>query len=354
MLKVLTQSNPVVNRANAQKSTGPRTNQGKTASKMNAVKHGILSREVLVAGEDQQEFTVLQEWFDEDLRPVGAMEILLVDQIVATHWRLRRLLAAESGEIQREANLRQASAKSSALPPDLEDTAAGCKLLQTYLSDTLLAVERDGELTRESVSHFSCRLGALSSTVKRELMELHFDQSLLKAHSDAEEAPQREKRKQSAVKFLQRNLGRLAEREAECQKKEAEVKAPPIVGVLPGAEAMDKFIRYESMLNRQLFRAMKELRTLQEKREEKQKVEIGKAERKPEAEGQSENLPNEAIARNAVQSSEFNVQSFPELPNEPILASHPSQISHLRSPMDEKMPNEAIARRAVQSSEFKV
>jgi hypothetical protein len=282
-MNTTSQERLIANRANALKSTGPKTPEGKAASKMNAVKHGILSREVLVSREDHQELTALQEWFQEDLQPVGPMEVMLVDQIVATHWRLRRLLAAESGEIQREANMRQASARSSALPPDLEDTAAGCKLLQTYLSDTLLAVEQDGELTQESVSHFSCRLGALSSTVKRELMELHFDQSLLKAHSDAEEAPQREKRKQSTVKFLQRNLSRLAEREADCQKKEAEVKAPPIVGVLPGAEAMDKFIRYESMLNRQLFRAMKELRTLQ-----KQRAEMGKAERGPRGEGRQQ------------------------------------------------------------------
>ena len=38
------------NRRNAQKSTGPKTPEGRAVSKMNALKHGILSKEVLVRG----------------------------------------------------------------------------------------------------------------------------------------------------------------------------------------------------------------------------------------------------------------------------------------------------------------
>jgi hypothetical protein len=67
--------------------------------------------------------------------------------------------------------------------------------------------------------------------------------------------------------FLNENMSQLAEREAKCQKKEEkEVKARQTYAVLPSVEALEKLGRYESMLNRQLFRAMKELRTLQEKR----------------------------------------------------------------------------------------
>src|SRR5215216_5566750 len=136
MLNTTSEERMAANRANAHKSTGPKTPEGKAAAKRNAVKHGILSREVLVSGEDHQELTALQEWFEKDLQPVGPMEVMLMGQIVATHWRLRRVLAAESGEIKREAELKEASAKSSVLPPQLEDTAEGCRLLQTWLSDT--------------------------------------------------------------------------------------------------------------------------------------------------------------------------------------------------------------------------
>src|SRR6187402_954015 len=113
-MNAISQDRITANRANALKSTGPKSAEGKAASKLNAVKHGILSREVLVSGEDHQELTALQEWFDGDLQPVGPMEVMLVGQIVATHWRLRRVLAAESGEIKREAQLQQASTRPNA------------------------------------------------------------------------------------------------------------------------------------------------------------------------------------------------------------------------------------------------
>src|SRR5215213_3436800 len=323
-MNTTSQERTTANRANAVKSTGPKTPEGKAASKLNAVKHGILSREVLVSGEDHQELTALQEWFQDDLQPVGAMEVMIVGQIVATHWRLRRVLAAESGEIKRAAELQQASAKPNALPPALENTAEGCRLVQTWLSEMLLEIEQIGELTLGTVGQFSARVGDRSSSLKRDLLSFHIRQRVEEKRDGSEEGPQHEARKQAAMTFLQEKLRQLAVQEAKCQKKEEkEAKALQTFAVLPSAEALEKLGRYESMLNRQLFRAMKELRTLQEKREGKNtKSDQSKSERNPKREiRESENLPNEAIAQSAVQSSKFKVQSSPELPNELIGAS---------------------------------
>jgi hypothetical protein len=44
------------NRRNAQKSTGPKTPEGKDAVRLNALKHGLLCREVLLPGEDKGAF----------------------------------------------------------------------------------------------------------------------------------------------------------------------------------------------------------------------------------------------------------------------------------------------------------
>ena len=336
------------NRANAQKSTGPRTNEGKAASKRNAVKHGILSREVLVAGEDHQELTALQEWFEKDLQPVGPMEVMLVGQIVATHWRLRRVLAAESGEILREAALQRASATSNALPPALEETAAGCKLLQTWLSDTLLAVERDGELTLATVGEFSARVGDRPSLLKCNLIKLHFRHRPDQKPDGEEEEPWLEAHKKEVITFLHEQLSRLATRETHCQKlEEKEAKARQTYAVLPSAEAMERLGRYESMLNRQLFRAMKELRTLQkERKEEKQKAETSKSERNRRSECRMENLPNEATDEvgNEEPRMEHGLNTDGKLPNEPILAAQPSEIFNLGSEIDGKLPNEATVK----------
>ena len=85
------------NRRNAQKSTGPKTPGGKAAVRLNALKHGLLSREVLLPGEDEEALRELGERLRAELQPVGELEDLLVDRIVAAYWRIRRLVRVEAG-----------------------------------------------------------------------------------------------------------------------------------------------------------------------------------------------------------------------------------------------------------------
>ena len=85
------------NRRNALKSTGPKTPEGKAAVRLNANKHGLRSQEVLLPGEDAEALKELDENLRAELKPVGEQENLLVDGIVAAHWRLRRLRRVEAG-----------------------------------------------------------------------------------------------------------------------------------------------------------------------------------------------------------------------------------------------------------------
>jgi hypothetical protein len=85
------------NRRNARKSTGPKTPEGKARANNNAMSHGILSREVVLPEEDEATFEELRERLWAELQPVGELESLLVDKIVAAHWRLRRLGRVEAG-----------------------------------------------------------------------------------------------------------------------------------------------------------------------------------------------------------------------------------------------------------------
>lgn len=82
------------NRLNAKKG-GVKTEQGKNISKYNAMKHGILSREVLMGNEDEQELLDLSRKVRKDLAPNTEMEHLLVDRIIANMWRLKRTLQIE-------------------------------------------------------------------------------------------------------------------------------------------------------------------------------------------------------------------------------------------------------------------
>ncbi len=85
------------NRRNALKSTSPKMSEGKDAVRLNAMKHGLLSREILVPGEDEEAaLKELSELLRAELQPVGELEGLLFNRIVAATWRLRRLERVEA------------------------------------------------------------------------------------------------------------------------------------------------------------------------------------------------------------------------------------------------------------------
>jgi hypothetical protein len=82
------------------KATGPRTAAGKERSKRNAVKHGILSRAVLLPNESRSEFDALLRRLWKNHQPEGDEE-LLVEKLATLWWRYHRLLIAEAAEIQK-------------------------------------------------------------------------------------------------------------------------------------------------------------------------------------------------------------------------------------------------------------
>src|SRR4051812_48956136 len=83
------------NRANAQKSTGPRTDAGKAASRVNAVKHGLRAEIVVLPGEDPREFADFVDATVRELRPNGALQAGMAREVAVYTWRLRRVPAAE-------------------------------------------------------------------------------------------------------------------------------------------------------------------------------------------------------------------------------------------------------------------
>jgi hypothetical protein len=78
------------NRANAQKSTGPRTAEGKAAVAQNALKHGLMARAAVLQGEEWEEYTSFHENMIQELYPDGLQEEELAERIVGLYWRLRR------------------------------------------------------------------------------------------------------------------------------------------------------------------------------------------------------------------------------------------------------------------------
>lgn len=192
------------NRRNAQKSTGPRTQGGKATSRRNSLKHGLLSREVLLPGEDASALEDLREHLMAELQPVGELEGLLAERIVACIWRLRRLGRVEAGIFAWE------------LYTELTERAEQeAQSYEVYFADEIAQVGAD--------------FGAPNITDKEKHRKASEEAQEMRAQRDTETA----------------TLGRTFIRDADT------------------ANAFSKLSRYETTIERSLYKALHELQRLQ-------------------------------------------------------------------------------------------
>ena len=248
------------NRANALKSTGPRSVEGKIEVKKNATRHGLVSTQLLLDDECPDEFQRLQSELQLALSPVGFVELALVERIAITLWRQRRLVTAESAAIGLTRMARRIAAgvtsemglgygselKETDLQPFDPDQISWCK---TVIAEVQNLEQFDPE-----------SLPRLAPTIFKQLV------------SDAQEDGE------SIEVFLSAHkdgiTGFAAELIAWCheQLKQAD-KRPAVLSlaqqvrsrrlILPN-DAIEIFSRYQTTLDNQLYKALRALREAQE------------------------------------------------------------------------------------------
>jgi hypothetical protein len=85
-----------INRANAQHSTGPKTEEGKHRSSLNALRHGLTGQIVVMPYEELTAYQRHVKNLTDEYHPANTTEALLVQQIADASWRLNRIAALES------------------------------------------------------------------------------------------------------------------------------------------------------------------------------------------------------------------------------------------------------------------
>jgi hypothetical protein len=89
-----TEKQIAANRLNGLKG-GVHTPEGKNVSRLNAISHGIFTQESILPGEDSAKLAKLRDKFMLELKPVGELETLMVERIISSSWRLKRVLYTE-------------------------------------------------------------------------------------------------------------------------------------------------------------------------------------------------------------------------------------------------------------------
>ena len=85
----------LANRLNARKSTGPRTEEGKSNARFNARRHGLTGQFYCMSEADEQAYQTFETNLLTDLKPVGYYETQIAISITQDHWRLNRSRATE-------------------------------------------------------------------------------------------------------------------------------------------------------------------------------------------------------------------------------------------------------------------
>ncbi len=111
------------NQANARRSTGPRTVEGKAASARNNTSHGLCSKDFVILAGEEQEFSDFMTSLEASIQPVGALERDLFTQLTHASWGLRRCRRAEV---------------ASQLDPQCD---GGDPLLTFYMADRLKRID---------------------------------------------------------------------------------------------------------------------------------------------------------------------------------------------------------------------
>lgn len=250
------------NRENARHSTGPRTLAGRARSRLNAVRHGILTREVFDAEDPKgrREFQRLFDRFSADLAPVGPLEELLVERIVTCACRLARVLRAEAGAVNVRVDDVGIACDEFPLDDESDPTPAVERAGSSYAIDMLL-----GELGR---IRDRIEAGAFLRGDELDYFERIFASRphVLGAIKSRSEAALAEHRAAALTELINIETDLRSTRETFRKRERLECKYRRAAAAIPDDATVATLLRYESAVERQFYRALHELERLQARR----------------------------------------------------------------------------------------
>ena len=260
-----TKKQTAANQANAQKSTGAKTPEGKAVVATNAVRHGLLASRLFLTGEDPAEFAALQDDLRAALRPAGMLELALVEKIAVALWKQRRLVTAETAALELGRRMEQSGVRQ-AMSRALDDNLFNAADWEPPDQDTI-----DRQKWRKKVV---AEFEAVDDLVleSNDLVALAKEAPLLSDHFN-EEAEQEDMTAEAYLGYQDNGLvGWAYELRDWCEKELAKEARRPLIQSVTKLVQAEKsapitnqlMMRYQVALDGELYRAMDSLRKQQE------------------------------------------------------------------------------------------
>ncbi|MBM2843589.1 MAG: hypothetical protein HW404_1426, partial [Anaerolineales bacterium] len=233
----------------------PRTPRGKARSSRNALKHGLLAKDVVLHGPDatehQADFDALLADLIRELKPRGLIEETLVERIATCYWRLRRAQRFETGAIRETLDAPDPDADA------VEDRRIKLERTERELADA----RRFVELLKKPADHHS---EEQRQEIERCIDTLAHRHRFRLLHLPEDVA--RAKIRETHLVLLEELKGQAGI--DRCELGEAEnnqrkrLARRPLLASLPAKDDVVRIARYENMLDRQLHRALEALQRL--------------------------------------------------------------------------------------------
>lgn len=239
------------------------------AVRFNAMKHGILSRLVVLAHEDAGEFSDLMAALIEEHRPAGITEQHLIEELAAIIWRKRRVLLAEGAKINK--GLKSAVSSPKMVMPSAAPFQRGLSGENTDLRDLLDATPEENteslksaelDLAATSKAEAILRKGGPNAYEKARRALIPESRDWWDGYVEEEEYPATA---EGLAKFIRESLEPICIRMAKEAQYQPAIKAQ-ILGEGLQAHQMEKLNRYETHLDRKFERTLAMLLKLKELR----------------------------------------------------------------------------------------
>ncbi len=91
----------LASKQNGARSRGPKTEEGKRISSRNALRHGLLARNIILSNESQEVFDATLQEHLAKMAPADGVEQGAIEEMVSASWRLRRLWMMEKTLLQK-------------------------------------------------------------------------------------------------------------------------------------------------------------------------------------------------------------------------------------------------------------
>jgi hypothetical protein len=272
--------------------------------KFNALTHGLTAESTIIPSvgfeENREEFDALHLHLRSELEPQGVMEELLVKKIAITFWRQRRLLKAEVGEIEknwdhwkhnRDEELERSEGLAETSPmlfPPLKhytSYADGIIKLIAVLEEARKEIKDLGYTSTRTQGMLIRYFGERGDACVAGIVDIgdriaYQQEKESEGLDDADEYDEdndppvdmsnAEEVKKMCLQLTDHAISKYTELlDTVRANEEHQQRIHRYASCLPSAEVSDRFLRYQTALERQLQDAMRQLEHLQDRRQAK-------------------------------------------------------------------------------------